>query len=87
MMKDPMRCYITTDHPNAGPFTRYPRVIKWLMSKKALMHRSTHSSTRTRSFPRPVSAASTATSPLNQLAQIARACLGNPLAFLPCAVA
>jgi formylmethanofuran dehydrogenase subunit A len=35
MMKDPMRCYITTDHPNAGPFTRYPRVIKWLMSKKA----------------------------------------------------
>jgi formylmethanofuran dehydrogenase subunit A len=35
MMKDPMRCYITTDHPNAGPFTRYPRVIKWLMSAKA----------------------------------------------------
>ncbi len=35
MMKDPMRCYITTDHPNAGPFTRYPRVIKWLMSRKA----------------------------------------------------
>jgi formylmethanofuran dehydrogenase subunit A len=33
--KDPMRCFITTDHPNAGPFTRYPRVIKWLMSKKA----------------------------------------------------
>ena len=30
-----MRCYITTDHPNAGPFTRYPRVIKWLMSAKA----------------------------------------------------
>ncbi len=33
--KDPMRAFITTDHPNAGPFTRYPRVIKWLMSKKA----------------------------------------------------
>jgi formylmethanofuran dehydrogenase subunit A len=32
--KDPMRCYITTDHPNAGPFTRYPRVYSWLMSKK-----------------------------------------------------
>jgi formylmethanofuran dehydrogenase subunit A len=30
-----MRCFITTDHPNAGPFTRYPRVIKWLMSSKA----------------------------------------------------
>ncbi|XRP96688.1 tungsten-dependent formylmethanofuran dehydrogenase subunit FwdA [Methanocaldococcus sp. 16A] len=25
---------LTTDHPNAGPFTRYPRVIAWLMSKK-----------------------------------------------------
>lgn len=33
--KDMGRCYVTTDHPNAGPFTRYPRVIKWLMSKKA----------------------------------------------------
>ncbi|HNX17025.1 MAG TPA: formylmethanofuran dehydrogenase subunit A [Methanoregula sp.] len=33
--KDPMRCFITTDHPNAGPFTRYPRVIKWLMSQRA----------------------------------------------------
>ena len=33
--KDMSRCYITTDHPNAGPFTRYPRVIKWLMSRKA----------------------------------------------------
>jgi formylmethanofuran dehydrogenase subunit A len=33
--KDMNRIFITTDHPNAGPFTRYPRVIKWLMSKKA----------------------------------------------------
>jgi len=33
--KDMDRAFITTDHPNAGPFTRYPRVIKWLMSKKA----------------------------------------------------
>ena len=30
-----MRTFITTDHPNAGPFIRYPRIIKWLMSKKA----------------------------------------------------
>jgi len=35
MTKDPMRTFITTDHPNAGPFTRYPRIIKWLMSAKA----------------------------------------------------
>lgn len=32
--KDPMRCFITTDHPNAGPFTRYPRVFSWLMNAK-----------------------------------------------------
>lgn len=35
MAKDPMRCFITTDHPNAGPFTRYPRIFKWLMSEEA----------------------------------------------------
>jgi len=35
LSKDPMRCYITTDHPNAGPFSRYPRIWKWLMSAKA----------------------------------------------------
>jgi formylmethanofuran dehydrogenase subunit A len=33
--EDKMRTFITTDHPNAGPFIRYPRIIKWLMSKKA----------------------------------------------------
>ena len=41
LAKDPMRCFITTDHPNAGPFTRYPRVFKWLMSKKARDERLT----------------------------------------------
>ena len=30
-----MKCFMTTDHPNAGPFTRYPTVTSWLMSKKA----------------------------------------------------
>lgn len=35
LTKDPMRTFITTDHPNAGPFTRYPRIIKWLMSQNA----------------------------------------------------
>ena len=33
--KDPMRTFVTTDHPNAGPFTRYPRIFKWLMSDKS----------------------------------------------------
>lgn len=35
LAKDHMRFHMTTDHPNAGPFTRYPRVMKWLMSAKA----------------------------------------------------
>ncbi|MDH7593062.1 MAG: formylmethanofuran dehydrogenase subunit A [Methanomicrobiales archaeon] len=35
LAKDPMRVFISTDHPNAGPFTRYPRILKWLMSAKA----------------------------------------------------
>ncbi len=35
MIKDPWRVQMTTDHPNGGPFTEYPRVIAWLMSKEA----------------------------------------------------
>lgn len=35
LIKDPWRVFITTDHPNGGPFTEYPRVFSWLMSKKA----------------------------------------------------
>ncbi len=34
LINDPWRVYITTDHPNAGPFIRYPKIIAWLMSKK-----------------------------------------------------
>lgn len=33
-IKDPWRIYLTTDHPNGGPFTSYPTIISWLMSKK-----------------------------------------------------
>lgn len=35
LIKDPWRVHMTTDHPNGGPFTQYPKVIAWLMSKKA----------------------------------------------------
>lgn len=31
---DPWKVCLTTDHPNAGPFTRYPRIISWLMSNQ-----------------------------------------------------
>jgi formylmethanofuran dehydrogenase subunit A len=35
LIKDPWKIMMTTDHPNGGPFTAYPRIIAWLMSRKA----------------------------------------------------
>jgi len=35
LIKDPWKIYLTTDHPNGGPFTEYRRIISWLMSRKA----------------------------------------------------
>lgn len=35
LVKDPWKIFLTTDHPNGGPFTNYPRIIAWLMSKEA----------------------------------------------------
>jgi formylmethanofuran dehydrogenase subunit A len=35
LVKDPWKIYLTTDHPNGGPFTSYPRVISWLISNQA----------------------------------------------------
>lgn len=35
LIKDPWKIFMTTDHPNGGPFTFYPRIIAWLMSRKA----------------------------------------------------
>ncbi|MHA1297954.1 MAG: formylmethanofuran dehydrogenase subunit A [Candidatus Helarchaeota archaeon] len=34
-VKDPKQVFLTTDHPNGGPFIYYPTIIKWLMSKKS----------------------------------------------------
>ena len=34
-IRDPWKIFLTTDHPNAGPFTAYPKIIAWLMSQKA----------------------------------------------------
>lgn len=33
MVENPWQIFLTTDHPNAGPFTAYPSVIKLLMDK------------------------------------------------------
>lgn len=35
LIKDPWRILMTTDHPNGGPFTAYPKIIAWLISKNA----------------------------------------------------
>jgi formylmethanofuran dehydrogenase subunit A len=35
LTKDIWRIYVSTDHPNAGPFTAYPKVFSWLMSARA----------------------------------------------------
>ncbi|RLG55534.1 MAG: formylmethanofuran dehydrogenase subunit A [Thermoproteota archaeon] len=35
LVKDKWRLCLSTDHPNGGPFTEYPRIIAWLMSKEA----------------------------------------------------
>ncbi len=37
LVKDPWKIFMTTDHPNAGPFFDYPKIIAWLTSKKARM--------------------------------------------------
>lgn len=33
LVQDPWRLSLTTDHPNAGPFTAYPQVIRLLMDR------------------------------------------------------
>ena len=35
LIRDPWKILMTTDHPNGGPFIAYPRIVAWLMSKKA----------------------------------------------------
>ncbi len=35
LIKDPWKMFLSTDHPNGGPFFAYPRVLAWLYSKKA----------------------------------------------------
>jgi len=35
LIEDPWKILMTTDHPNGGPFTSYPKVMVWLISKGA----------------------------------------------------
>lgn len=48
LIQDPWRVFLTTDHPNAGPFFYYPQVIKLLMDRdyRAEMLAGTHARAR-----------------------------------------
>jgi formylmethanofuran dehydrogenase subunit A len=35
LIENPFQVYLSTDHPNAGPFIKYPKIVSWLMSKRA----------------------------------------------------
>lgn len=35
LIRSPWKVFLTTDHPNAAPFTTYPQIISWLMSQPA----------------------------------------------------
>jgi formylmethanofuran dehydrogenase subunit A len=35
LIRSPWKVFLTTDHPNAAPFTTYPQIIAWLMSQPA----------------------------------------------------
>jgi formylmethanofuran dehydrogenase subunit A len=35
LITDPWKVFMSTDHPNASPFTNYPKIVTWLMSRKA----------------------------------------------------
>jgi formylmethanofuran dehydrogenase subunit A len=35
MIDDPWKIFMTTDHPNAGPFFYYPKILTWYISKAA----------------------------------------------------
>ncbi len=37
LIEDPWKIYMTTDHPNGGPFISYPKIVAWLASRKARM--------------------------------------------------
>ncbi len=61
LTKEPWKVFIGTDHPNGGPFTFYPLIIAWLMSRKAReemiqkVHKVVHSRTQLASIDREYS--------------------------------
>ena len=35
LIDSPWQVFMTTDHPNGGPFIYYPKIIRWLMDRKS----------------------------------------------------
>ena len=60
-VNDLNKVIMTTDHPNGGPFSKYPKLIAWLMSSKArkdtaeMIHKSGVEKTRITSTDRELS--------------------------------
>jgi formylmethanofuran dehydrogenase subunit A len=52
LIDNPWKIFMTTDHPNGGPFISYPKIIAWLISKKARMAtlKKTHPKAQKRSL-------------------------------------
>lgn len=52
LIENPWQVFLTTDHPNAGPFTAYPKVIRLLMDRdyREEVFASLHPSTASRTW-------------------------------------
>lgn len=50
LVKNPWQIFLTTDHPNAGPFTAYPKIIKLLMDKNYREEELSHLHKKTGSY-------------------------------------
>ncbi|MFO8020434.1 MAG: formylmethanofuran dehydrogenase subunit A [Promethearchaeia archaeon] len=35
LVDNPWQVFMTTDHPNGGPFIYYPKIVRWLMDRKS----------------------------------------------------
>lgn len=77
LVDDPWKVMLTTDHPNGGPFFRYPRLIAWLMSRRyreetlSQVHSAVHKRALLPSIEREYS--------LNEIAIITRAAAAKAL--------
>lgn len=72
-IKDPWQVCLTTDHPNAGPFIRYPRIISWLMSNERRQEMMDNGEVRVWSYKRTGLGSFDREYDFNEIATITRA--------------